>query len=297
VVPILEKSGLTAGKDFHLAYSPERVLPGQILRELIENARVIGGINQASAKAGEALYSTFVRGDIILTDATTAEMVKLIENTYRDINIAAANEFARLADHFHVDVWEAINLANRHPRVKILNPGPGVGGHCISVDPWFFIEAAPDLTNLIHTARMVNDTQPKYVLDFLERKIGEVNGKKVTALGLAYKPDVDDLRESPAIETIKLLRDAGAEVRIYEPFDLDYSIEGVKTARTLEHAVAHADIILLLVGHSQLKKIDPYKFAESTSARAVLDTVNGWDRDTWKSAGFTYFRLGDGKNN
>jgi UDP-N-acetyl-D-mannosaminuronic acid dehydrogenase len=297
VVPILEKSGLTAGKDFHLAYSPERVLPGQILRELIENARVIGGINQASAKAGEALYSTFVRGEIILTDATTAEMVKLIENTYRDINIAAANEFARLADHFHVDVWEAINLANRHPRVKILNPGPGVGGHCISVDPWFLIEAAPNLTSLIHTARMVNDTQPRYVLDFLERKIGDVNGKKVAALGLAYKPDVDDLRESPAIETIKLLRDAGAEVRIYEPFDLNYSIEGVKTARTLEHAVAQADIILLLVGHSQLKKIDPYKFAESTSARAVLDTVNGWDRDTWKSAGFTYFRLGDGKNN
>jgi UDP-N-acetyl-D-mannosaminuronic acid dehydrogenase len=296
VVPILEKSGLTAGKDFHLAYSPERVLPGQILRELIENARVIGGINKASAKAGEALYSTFVRGEIILTDATTAEMVKLMENTYRDINIAAANEFARLADRFRVDVWEAINLANRHPRVKILNPGPGVGGHCISVDPWFFVEAAPDLTSLIHTARMVNDTQPKYVLDFLEQKIGEVNGKKVAVLGLAYKPDVDDLRESPAIETIKLLRDAGAQVCIYEPFDLDYSIEGVKSARTLEHAVAQADIILLLVGHSQLKEIDPYKFAESTSARAVLDTVNGWDRDTWQSAGFTYFRLGDGKN-
>jgi len=297
VAPILEKSGYTAGRDFHLAYSPERVLPGQILRELIENARVIGGINEVSAKSGEALYSTFVRGEIILTDATTAEMVKLMENTYRDINIATANEFARLADRFHVDIWEAINLANRHPRVRILNPGLGVGGHCISVDPWFFVEAAPDLTNLIHTARTVNDTQPKYVLDFLERKIGKVSGKKVTALGLAYKPDVDDLRESPAIETVKLLRDAGAEVHTYEPFNLDYSIEGVKTARTLEHAAAQADIILLLVGHTQLKEIDSYKFAESTSARVVLDTVNGWDRDTWQSAGFTYFRLGDGKNN
>ena len=297
VTPILEKSGLTAGKDFHLAYSPERVLPGQILRELIENARVIGGINEASARAGGALYSTFVRGEIILTDATTAEMVKLMENTYRDINIAAANEFARLADRFRVDIWEAINLANRHPRVRILNPGPGVGGHCISVDPWFFVEAAPDLTNLIHTARMVNDTQPKYVLDFLERKIGEVSKKKVSVLGLAYKPDVDDLRESPAIETIKLLRDAGAEVRIYEPFDLDYSIEGVETVRTLELAFAQADIILLLVGHSQLKKIDPNKYAKSASACVVLDTVNGWERDTWESAGFTYLRLGDGKNN
>jgi len=297
VAPILEKSGLTAGKDFYLAYSPERVLPGQILRELIENARVIGGIDEASAKAGEALYSTFVRGEIILTDATTAEMVKLMENTYRDINIATANEFARLADRFQVDIWEAINLANRHPRVKILNPGPGVGGHCISVDPWFLVEAAPDLTNLISTAREVNDNQPKYVVDFLERNTGKINGKKVAALGLAYKPDVDDLRESPAIETVKILRDAGAKVHIYEPFDLDYSIEGIETAHTVEHAVAQAEIIILLVGHSKLKEIDPSKLVENTSAHVVLDTVNGWDREPWQSAGFTYFRLGDGKNN
>ena len=297
VIPILEKSGLTAGKDFHLAYSPERVLPGQILRELIENARVIGGINEASAEAGKRLYSIFVRGEIILTDATTAEMVKLMENTYRDINIAAANEFARMADHFHVDIWEAINLANRHPRVRILNPGPGVGGHCISVDPWFFVEAVPDLTKLIHTARMVNDSQPKYVLDSIECITGRVRGKMVAALGLAYKPDVDDLRESPAIEIIKLLRDAGAFVHIHEPFNLDYSIKGVKTTRTLEKAVAQAEIVLLLVGHSQLVKIDPARFAKSTSARVVFDMVNGWNRNSWQSAGFTYYRLGDGKNN
>ena len=153
VAPILERSGLKAGVDFFLVYSPERVLPGQILRELIENARVIGGINRGSAEAGRDLYAAFVKGDIILTDATTAEMVKLMENTYRDVNIAIANEFSRLADHFGIDIWEAVSLANRHPRVKILNPGPGVGGHCISVDPWFLVEAAPDLTPLIHTAR------------------------------------------------------------------------------------------------------------------------------------------------
>src|SRR5512145_936102 len=164
VAPILEKSGLKAGADFYLAYSPERVLPGQILRELIENARVIGGVDQASAESGRELYSTFVRGEIVLTDATTAEMVKLMENTYRDINIAAANEFARLADRFGVDIWEAISLANRHPRVRILNPGPGVGGHCISVDPWFLVEAAPDLAKLIRTARQVNDAQPEFVV-------------------------------------------------------------------------------------------------------------------------------------
>jgi len=137
VQPILEESGLKAGKDFKVAYSPERVLPGQILKELIGNARVIGGIDRSSAEAGRDLYATFVQGEIVLTDSTTSEMVKLMENTYRDINIAAANEFSRLADRFGVDIWEAIAIANRHPRVKILNPGPGVGGHCISVDPWF----------------------------------------------------------------------------------------------------------------------------------------------------------------
>ena len=144
VAPILEKSGLKAGSDFLLGYSPERVLPGQILRELIENARVIGGINLKSAEAGRDLYSVFVRGEIRLTDATTAEMVKLMENTYRDVNIAISNEFAHLSDRFGIDVWEAISIANLHPRVNILSPGPGVGGHCISVDPWFLVEAAPD---------------------------------------------------------------------------------------------------------------------------------------------------------
>jgi UDP-N-acetyl-D-mannosaminuronic acid dehydrogenase len=169
--PILERSGLTAGEDFLLAYSPERVLPGQILRELIENARVVGGIDAQSAEAGRDLYATFARGEIFLTDATTAEMVKLMENTYRDVNIAIANEFGRLADRLGVDVWEAIGIANRHPRVKILQPGPGVGGHCISVDPWFLVEAAPDLTPLIRTARQVNDSQPAVVRDLVRKAL------------------------------------------------------------------------------------------------------------------------------
>ncbi|MCD6356539.1 MAG: nucleotide sugar dehydrogenase [Anaerolineaceae bacterium] len=296
VVPLLEKSGLTAGKDFFLAYSPERVLPGQILRELIENARVIGGIDEASAQAGKALYSTFVRGEIILTDATTAEMVKLMENTYRDINIAAANEFARIAERFHVDIWEAIKLANRHPRVEILNPGPGVGGHCISVDPWFFVEAAPDITDLIHTARKVNDSQPQYVLNFLQRKIGNIKGKIIAALGLAYKPNVDDLRESPAVKIVQLLRDAGAEVHTFEPFDPSFTFDGVKPAQSLEEALMNVDCIILLVAHSQLIEIDPSQLIKKISACAVLDTVNGWDGTSWNKAGFNYFRLGDGRH-
>ena len=297
VAPILEKSGLKAGTDFDLAYSPERVLPGQILRELIENARVIGGITPASAQAGKDLYGTFVTGDIIMTDATTAEMVKLMENTYRDINIAAANEFARLADQFQVDIWEAIALANRHPRVKILNPGPGVGGHCISVDPWFLVEAAPENAQLILGARRVNDEQPAYVVDFMRRKTGELQGKRIAALGLAYKADVDDLRESPAISAVELLRDAGAQVITYEPFKTDFAVEGVPAAANLEEALKDADLILLLVGHAQFKKLVPQEVKAMTSAKMVVDAVNVWERADWQAAGFRYMHIGDGKNN
>ncbi len=188
VLPILEKSGLKAGQDFLLAYSPERVLPGKIMDELIHNSRVIGGIDQASAEAGRDLYRAFVEGEIFITDSTTSEMVKLMENTYRDINIAIANEFSRLADRFGVDVWEAISIANKHPRVKILNPGPGVGGHCISVDPWFLVEKAPDITPLINTARNVNDSQPDFAVSLVERALGELKNKKIAVLGLAFKP-------------------------------------------------------------------------------------------------------------
>ena len=193
------------------------MLPGKILQELIENARVVGGVNRASAEAARDLYATFVRGDIHLTDATTAEMVKLMENTYRDINIAVANEFARLGEEFGIDIWQAIELANLHPRVSILKPGPGVGGHCISVDPWFLVEAAPEISQLIRQARAVNDAQPDYVVALVKRALGKLKGKTVAALGLAYKANVDDLRESPAVEVVERLSEAGGKVTSYEP--------------------------------------------------------------------------------
>ncbi len=295
VAPILERSGLKAGVDFHLAYSPERVLPGQILRELIENARVIGGVDAASAEAGRELYQTFVRGEIILTTSTTAEMVKLMENTYRDVNIAVANEFARLADRFGVDVWEAISIANLHPRVNILRPGPGVGGHCISVDPWFLVEAAPDLTQLIRSARMVNDAQPHFVLDLVRRALGaELKGRRVALLGLSFKPDVDDLRESPAIELGHLLAQEGAEVRAFEPFKPDAQVPGLTTCPTLEQAVANAEAVLLLVGHAELKQLSPQTLAALTPARVALDATGSWAPEAWAAAGFTLLRLGVG---
>jgi len=295
VAPILERSGLKAGVDFYLAYSPERVLPGQILRELIENARVIGGITPESARAGRELYATFVKGEIVLTDATTAEMVKLMENTYRDVNIAIANEFARLAERLGVDVWEAIALANRHPRVKILSPGPGVGGHCISVDPWFLVEAAPDLAQLIHTARQVNDEQPRFVIQKVRQVLGELNGRHIAALGLAYKADVDDLRESPAIEVIHRLQAEGAQVKAFEPFKPQAQVEGVNAVPTLEEALEDADLILVLVRHTPFVRLQPQEIARTTKARLIVDTVNALDRGHWQAAGFSLFRLGDGK--
>lgn len=295
VRPILEQTGLVAGKDFLLAYSPERVLPGRILEELISNARVIGGIDGPSAEAGRDLYGTFVKGDIILTNATTSEMVKLMENTYRDVNIAIANEFSRLADRFGVDVWEAIQIANLHPRVKILSPGPGVGGHCISVDPWFFVEAAPDLTPLIHTAREVNDSQPEFVLKTLENTLGTLEGKHIAVLGLAFKPDVDDLRESPAVEAAHLFAQAGAQVSAYEPFKPDFITPHVRVTPTLSEAIENADALVLLVGHAQFKALDPQVVRAQTHADVVLDTVNGWNYDAWTAAGFKVVKLGKGQ--
>lgn len=294
VKPILERSGLQAGTDFHLAYSPERVLPGQILRELIENARIIGGVTPESAQAGAGLYSVFVKGQIIQTDATTAEMVKIMENTTRDVNIAIANEFSRLAERFGVDVWEAISLANLHPRINILSPGPGVGGHCISVDPWFFVEAAPDLSQLIWNARKVNDLQPHFVLNLVQKTVGSLKDKKIAVLGLAYKPDVDDLRESPAVEVARLLIDAGADVLAFEPYKAD-GLPGIRMTSSLEEAVQEAEAILLLVRHTQFREITPEDLGGKTSTRTMIDTVNALDAETWGKAGFELVRLGAGK--
>ena len=286
VKPILERSGLRAGTDFYLSYSPERVLPGQIIKELTENSRVIGGIDQNSAEIGCDLYQSFVQGEIYLTDATTAEMVKLMENTYRDVNIAIANEFSRLADHFGINIWEAISIANRHPRVKILNPGVGVGGHCISVDPWFFVEAAPDITRLIRTAREVNDAQPFFVASIVERAIGCLEGKQITVLGLSFKPNVDDLRESPAIEVARILAGRGANIVAYEPFQPTAKFSEFTTVEYLELAVKDAEAVILLVRHNQFCQLNPEDFSQLTNARVFFDMVNGWDRKEWEKPGF-----------
>jgi UDP-N-acetyl-D-mannosaminuronic acid dehydrogenase len=218
-----------------------------------------------------------------------------MENTYRDVNIAIANEFSRLADHFGIDIWEAVSLANRHPRVKILNPGPGVGGHCISVDPWFLVEAAPELTQLIHTARNVNDSQPQFVVDWMERKLGNLSGRHICALGLTYKPDVDDFRESPAVEVVKLLKDKGAIVSVYDPFKMREAMDGILPAATISEALDGAEAVVILVAHQELKKLSPSEYVNHSKMKYVFDTVNITHSREWKAESFKVFRLGSNK--
>jgi UDP-N-acetyl-D-mannosaminuronic acid dehydrogenase len=292
VKPILERSGLKAGKDFLLAYSPERVLPGQILKELVENARVIGGIDRASAEAGRDLYATFVKGEIVLTEATTAEMVKLMENTFRDVNIALANEFALIAEKLNVNVWEAIDIANRHPRVKILRPGPGVGGHCIAVDPWFLIEAAPDQARLIRQSRLVNDGMPGHVEEMAKRAMDGIERPIVACLGLTFKPDVDDTRESPAVEIVKKLVATGYTVRAFDPHVQELPTLNNHLTLSLDQAVSGADLLLLLVDHAEFKSLTPEALLLMRSRR-VLDTRNCLDVALWRQKGFAMSRLGE----
>lgn len=287
VKPILERSGLKAGQDFLLVYSPERVLPGQIMRELVENARVIGGINDASAQAGRDLYATFVKGEILLTDATTAEMVKLMENTYRDVNIALANEFSLLAESIgiKINIREAIAIANYHPRVKILQPGPGVGGHCIAVDPWFLVEAAPDKAHLIRQARLINDNMPENIVQIAASMVKGILEPKIACLGLTYKADVDDVRESPSIEMVERLINVGYRIVAYDPYVKEMPLLGDHLVLSLDLALKDADLLLILVDHTEFKSLHPRQ-ATPMRSRLVLDTRYCINKNLWKQEGF-----------
>ena len=275
--PDLGFSGHGSTLDVHVAYSPERVLPGRVLIELVDNDRVIGGLTDACGRRAKEFYSLFVQGACFLTTARTAEFVKLAENAYRDLNIAFANELSLVCGKVGVDVWEAIDLANRHPRVQILKPGPGVGGHCIAVDPWFIVDSAPELTPLIQAARGVNDGKPGHVAKLVADAASGLKSPTLACLGLAYKADIDDLRESPAIDVIgqldlRLFR----EVLIVEPH-----IEALPSAlaqlpgvslTTLDSALLTADVVLLLTDHTAFKSIDPARLG----GKAIVDTRGIW---------------------
>ena len=291
---ILKESGFDPEEDLYIAYCPERVLPGKILKELRENSRVVGGINEKSAEVVKNLYKSFVEGEIYTSDATTAEMCKLMENTYRDVNIALANELAMLCEKMGVNAWDVIRFANKHPRVNLHMPGPGVGGHCIAVDPWFIVSNQPETAKIINLARNTNDGMPHYVFEKIKNLTSDVDGvRKVCILGVTYKPDVDDMRESPIIELIHLLK----EDKIFETVVVDSHVdyEGSKD-RNLYDAAEGAHLVVLAVNHNEFKNVDFGRIKNAMKCPRVLDTRNFWDASIVEKEGLEYHLLGWGRH-
>ncbi len=279
--PDLRWPGATDGPaDIFIAYCPERVLPGRILAELVGNDRCIGGITPRCARRAMRFYRRFVRGDCHTTSAAVGEMVKLVENSFRDVNIAFANELSMVAERLDVPVWEVIRLANRHPRVQILQPGPGVGGHCIAVDPWFLIHGAPEDTPLIRTARAVNHRKTAHVIARATRLIDGHPDALVGIFGLAFKPDIDDFRESPALDiALSLARDFGPRLHIVEPYapGLPAAFDGTGACLTdLDDALGRCDLWILLVDHELFRSIP----ASERGGKVIYDTRGIWGDQT-----------------
>ena len=268
--------------DIAVAHCPERVLPGQVVRELVENDRIIGGVTTQCAERARELYKIFVEANCLITDCRTAELSKLVENSFRDVNIAFANELSLICDKLGINVWELIKLANRHPRVNILQPGPGVGGHCIAVDPWFIVDSAPDEAKLIRMARLVNDNKPNFVLNKIDCAVSLIGRSKmelkIACLGLAFKPDIDDLRESPALSIMRKISLMGfSEVLLAEPniFTLPKEFKDKEQLVSLvlaDEAIRAADIVVLLVDHTPFKSID----LGLLSGKQIIDTRGIW---------------------
>ena len=289
VAGALREAGVAPGSML-LAHCPERVIPGDIVRELRGNARIIGGRTPEAAEAARRLYASFVEAEMLVTDCTTAELVKVIENTFRDVNIAFANELALLCEETGVDAWEAIRLANKHPRVNILNPGPGVGGHCIPIDPHFLADANPFITELIQTARRVNARMPNHVVRRIRELVaGPAHERKIALLGASYKANVDDSRESPTQRIDELLREDGYTTAIYDPVASGFSRP---LSPSLEAALDGADALVLVVDHDAFKSISPALAAKHMRGRVAIDARDLLDAAAWQSAGFGVYTLG-----
>lgn len=268
VKPYLESKGFIIGEDIYLVHCPERVLPGQIMHELVYNNRIIGGITPACVEAGKRVYGTFVKGEMIETQAKTAEMSKLMENTYRDVNIALANELSKICNDLEINVNDVIEMANKHPRVNLHTPGPGVGGHCLAVDPYFIIAEAPEHALLIKLARDINVSMPEYVVHHTKDILSRIGGNKVTVFGLTYKGDVDDIRESPAFDIYEMLTASQYEVVAYDPHVKQEFVE-----EDMGTAVKDSDLVLILSDHSEFKQLTDGDF-DGMRNRYILDTKN-----------------------
>lgn len=285
LLPILAKSGLHIGDELFVGHCPERVIPGRILYELVHNDRIAGGINPASAARIAEIYRCFVEGNIYETDTRTAELCKLTENTFRDINIAFANELAKICEKTGVNAWEVIELCNKHPRVNILQPGPGVGGHCIAVDPWFICEKQPETAQLIAKARAINDSMPHYVLLRIKQLLAGVSEPKVAVLGVTYKPNVDDTRESPILELLRLLEQDGYIVSAHDPHARGWQHD-------LAQVAAGADLLVLGVQHNEYRNLPYVALAKAMRRPVFLDTRNFANVNALTNAGFAYHLLG-----
>jgi UDP-N-acetyl-D-mannosaminuronic acid dehydrogenase len=272
VVPLAVPEGLKVGHEVFVAHCPERVLPGRILLEVVQNDRVVGGVTTACTQKALAFYETFVNGKVLATSALAAEVTKLVENSYRDVNIAFANELSVFADRLGLDPWEIIELANRHPRVNILSPGPGVGGHCISVDPWFLVHSDPEHTPLIRMAREVNDAKPHYVVRQIEALAKQFTSPKIGCLGVTYKADVDDLRESPSLEIVRELR--ARNIGEILPCDPYVSSERFTEFPLFELAdvLGQSQILVLLTDHRHFRHV-PRRILQQ---KVVVDTRGIW---------------------
>lgn len=264
-----------ARTDIHIAYCAERVMPGQILRELVENDRIIGGITPRCTELARSLYESFVKGKCISTNSRTAEMTKLTENSFRDVNIAFANELSLICEKLQINVWELIKLANHHPRVNILQPGPGVGGHCIAVDPWFIVHSAPEQAKIIRTAREVNDSKPLLVIEKIQQAASALETPRIAFLGITYKPNTDDLRESPVIRILQQLGDStNAEIYIVEPNISVLPVSLLKyphfSLTDCDTALENADIIVMLVAHNEFKRLNHTLL----QGKVIIDVIN-----------------------
>ncbi|WP_088815623.1 MULTISPECIES: nucleotide sugar dehydrogenase [Listeria] len=269
VKPMLEEAGFIVGADVFLVHCPERVLPGKIIHELVYNNRIIGGLTPACIEAGKHVYGLFVQGELIEATAGAAELSKLMENTYRDVNIALANELAKIGDALQIDALEVIQMANKHPRVNLHSPGPGVGGHCLAVDPYFIVAATPENTPLIQKAREINNQMPHFILEKVKEFMNLIDGRKIVVCGVTYKGDVDDIRESPAIEIVQLLKDeTDFEMTIFDPHVHKPWIEP-----NFEEAISGADLMLVLADHSEFRMIVAEQL-DGMNQKNIFDTKN-----------------------
>jgi UDP-N-acetyl-D-mannosaminuronic acid dehydrogenase len=284
ILPILSRSNLDSSK-INIAHCPERALPDRVIEEMTNNDRIIGGNTPLACNLAMKLYRTFVHGDILLTNLATAEFVKLMENTYRDVNIALINELAKVAEDSGIDIWEARDLANHHPRVNYVKPGPGVGGHCIAVDPWFLMANASDC-RLISLAREVNDSMPNYVWKIVKGMINGAKNPTLTVLGVAYKGEVDDTRETPALKFITMAENEGYTVKCHDPLVKNFRHE----LYSLDDATSDSDCIVLITDHKVFRKIDPAIL--NVRCKNVVDTRNSLDHARWRDAGYSVRVLG-----